>query len=137
METKTTIPYDTDMEEGVSNETLQEMLAHAIGKYVLCELLIGLRALTMREGILTEVGRDYFILQDPVNPVATTCDIYSLKFVTMPIRTAQTGQTAGQPFGQCPAGAMQQIYPTTASPQGGKTQQGFSQYNNATWYRLE
>ena len=137
METKTTIPYDTDMEESISNDTLQEMLARAIGKYVLCELLIGLRALTVREGILTEVGRDYFVLQDPTNPVSTACDIYSLKFVTMPARPGQGNQNMGQMAGQQGMGGMQPIYPTT-SQQGGKTQQSaFPQYSNASWYRLE
>ncbi len=70
--------------DGVKDDTMREMLARSIGKYVVCELLIGSRGMTVREGILTEVGRSYFVLQDEATGAKTGCDLYSLKFVTSP-----------------------------------------------------
>lgn len=80
-----------------SETTMQEMLAKNIGKYVICELLIGLRSMTIRDGILIEVGQNYFILQNPTNGDHTSCDLYSLKFITIPATTGHQGQYS--PYG--------------------------------------
>ena len=68
----------------VSEGTMQDLLAKNIGKYVVSELLVGLRSMTVREGILTEVGANYFVLMDPDTGYNTSCDLYSLKFLTVP-----------------------------------------------------
>ena len=81
--------------------TLQSMLKRNIGKYVICELLIGLRSLSIREGVLIEVGNSYIILQNPNSGDSTSCDLYSLKFMTVPNREGQTTQ-------YCPYASQQQ-----------------------------
>lgn len=144
----TTIPYDMDMDDGVTDATLQEMLARSIGKLVLCELLMGLRAITVREGILSEVGKSYFILEDPSSGTATSCDLYSLKFMTFPTQTSK-GYTAAQlaQLGVLPQ--MQQQSGYAPMPQQGAQMQptplqpstlqpsSLQPYRRTSWYRLE
>lgn len=87
------VTYQTD--SAMSLATLQEMLLENIGKYVICELLVGLRSMTVRDGILMEVGQDYFILQNPNSGDRTSCDLYSLKFLTVPNTGGQTSAPSG------------------------------------------
>lgn len=66
----------------VNNDTYQELLSKSKGKYIICELLIGVNNMVLREGILTEVGPSYFVLYDTDRKAFTVCDLYSLKFIT-------------------------------------------------------
>lgn len=78
------VTYQNDAAMSMNMANTQDMLMENIGKYVVCELLVGLRSMTVREGILMEVGQDYFILQNPDTGDSTSCDLYSLKFMTLP-----------------------------------------------------
>ena len=75
-------PEISDAPVIVNSETFQEMLSLSSGKYVICEMLIGVDNLVLREGILTEVGPSYFVLYDEERKAYTSCDLYSVKFVT-------------------------------------------------------
>ena len=66
----------------VCSDTMQDVLARSIGRYIMCELLIGTNNIIKREGILTEVGRSYFILYNEDSNTYTSCDFYSLKLAT-------------------------------------------------------
>ena len=102
METGTgSISYETD--EQLIDGTVRQLLARYLGQYVICELLIGLRSMTVRDGVLVEVGKEYFTLQDPTSSSMTSCDLYSLKFVTVP-QTAPQGASGVRPPAQGTAG---------------------------------
>lgn len=64
----------------VSQDSLQEILSKGVGRFVICELLIGVEDMVTRQGLLTSVGKSYFVLYNETNSVSTVCDIYSLKF---------------------------------------------------------
>lgn len=87
-----TTSYETEFMP-TSEETMQTLLAKNLNQYVICELLIGLRSMTVREGVLIEVGSNYFILLDTDTGDKMSCDLYSLRFVTVPSR--QQRQTQG------------------------------------------
>ena len=69
-------------ERVVTGETLQEMLASAIGAYIICDFLIGTQNIVTREGILASVGGSYFLLYQQESGTYLLCDIFTLKFVT-------------------------------------------------------
>lgn len=64
----------------VSDDSLQEILSKGIGRFVICEMLIGVEDIVTRQGLLTSVGKSYFVLYNETNSVSTVCDMYSLKF---------------------------------------------------------
>ncbi|MBR0025859.1 MAG: hypothetical protein IJP37_01735 [Clostridia bacterium] len=64
----------------VSEDSLQEILSKGIGRFVICEMLIGVEDMVTRQGLLTSVGKSYFVLYNETNGVSTVCDMYSLKF---------------------------------------------------------
>ena len=66
----------------VNGASYQEYLAQIVGYYIICELLMGVDQLVLRQGTLVEVGESYFTLYDEDKLSYTVCDIYSLKFVT-------------------------------------------------------
>ncbi len=66
----------------VNGASYQEYLVQIVGYYIICELLIGVDRLVLRQGTLTEVGESYFTLYDEDKLAYTVCDLYSLKFVT-------------------------------------------------------
>jgi hypothetical protein len=59
----------------------QGWLTTMIGKYIKIEFLIGTNMLIDREGILTEVGISYIVIQESGSKDLVMCDIYSIKFV--------------------------------------------------------
>lgn len=63
--------------------TTQEMLLHMIGRYVVCELLIALNTFYIREGILLQVAKNFFLLFDESTNTRVACDLNSLKFLTV------------------------------------------------------
>ena len=67
----------------VDNRSYQERLCAAKGRFVICHFLIGTQSVTTLSGYLMNVGSSYFVLRDPCTGVETTCDIYSLKFVSV------------------------------------------------------
>lgn len=67
---------------GVDEQSLQEMLASAIGAYVICEFLIGTQNIVTREGVLASVGGSYFLLYQEQNDTYLLCDLFTLKFIT-------------------------------------------------------
>ena len=92
------VSYETEPTP-VSEGTVQDLLAKNIGRYAVSELLVGLRSMTVREGILIEVGRNYFVLMDPDTGDQTSCDLYSLKFLTIPGKPRlQTGAQRYCPY---------------------------------------
>lgn len=75
---------------GIGNNTgsvdirsFQEMLMESMGKFLVCRFLIGTEELVSAAGTLKNVGRDYFILEDPCTGMSTTCDLYSVKFISV------------------------------------------------------
>ncbi|MDF2632930.1 MAG: hypothetical protein K0Q85_1526 [Caproiciproducens sp.] len=53
-----------------------------IGKVVRAEFIIGNAQYMDKTGRLTEVGVNYFVLQDTFSGLPVMCDLYSVKFVT-------------------------------------------------------
>jgi hypothetical protein len=66
----------------VNDGTMQDVLAKSIGRYVVCELLIGANNTVVKEGFLNEVGRSYFTLLNEDSNAVTICDFYTLKLAT-------------------------------------------------------
>ena len=66
----------------VNAASYQEFLAERIGYYIICEFLIGVDRLILRQGRLIDVGDSYFTLFEEDELAYTVCDLYSLKFVT-------------------------------------------------------
>lgn len=65
-------------------KTLRNLIAQSIGQYVIAEFLIGLgNNLEAREGIVQDSGESYFILYDEFTNTSSSCDLYSLKFMTI------------------------------------------------------
>jgi len=67
---------------GVDPETIQEIIALSVGRYVIVEFLVGTQNIVHREGILTAVGSSWLVLYDESNGTSVVCDMYSVKFVT-------------------------------------------------------
>ena len=65
------------------NRSYQQLLASSKGRFVVCNFLIGTDHVNTLSGYLVNVGPNYFILRNPCNGVETTCDIFSLKFVSV------------------------------------------------------
>ena len=61
---------------------LNGFLRTQIGKNCQVEFLIGTNEIVTRNGRLVAVGLNYIIIQDPRSLDITTCDFYSIKFVT-------------------------------------------------------
>lgn len=72
-------PVETN---GVDPETIQEIIALSVGRYVVVEFLIGTQNIVRREGVLTAVGSSWLVLYDESNGTSVVCDMYSVKFVT-------------------------------------------------------
>ena len=77
-------PSSTGNHNGsVDVRSFQEMLMESMGKFLVCRFLIGTNELVSAAGTLKNVGRDYFILEDPCTGMSTTCDLYSVKFISV------------------------------------------------------
>lgn len=63
--------------------TTQEMLLNMIGRYVICEMLIALNTLYIREGILLQVAQSFFLLLDESANTSVACDLHALKVMTV------------------------------------------------------
>ena len=69
---------------GMNTETTtQEMLLNMVGRYVICELLIAPNTLYIREGILLQVARNFFLLLDESTNTRVACDLNALKVMTV------------------------------------------------------
>ena len=71
-----------DLSDQVDTKTLQETLCNAMGRFVVCKFLIGTGETISVSGLLKSVGNSFFVLLDPCTNAETTCDLYSLKFIT-------------------------------------------------------
>lgn len=69
--------------ESVDIRSYQEFLLESIGKFMVCRFLIGTGALMTASGFLRNVGNDFFVLEDPCTNMMTTCDLYSVKFISV------------------------------------------------------
>ena len=58
-------------------------LAQNIGKSVRAEFIIGASQYVDKTGVISEVGVNYFVLDDINSRTRTMCDLYSVKFVTV------------------------------------------------------
>ncbi|MCI8819454.1 MAG: hypothetical protein HFG04_09985 [Oscillibacter sp.] len=61
--------------------SLKAMLLRNRGNFVAATLLIGTQGTTVWEGILHEVGNDYFIIYQAGRQRYILCDIYALKYM--------------------------------------------------------
>ena len=68
-------------QNGVDPESIQEIIALSVGRYVVVEFLIGTQNIVRREGVLTAVGTSWLVLYDESNGTSVVCDMYSVKFV--------------------------------------------------------
>ncbi len=59
-------------------------LMQNIGKNVRAEFIIGSDEYVDKTGVITEVGVNYFVLNDTGSRAFVMCDMYSVKFVTIP-----------------------------------------------------
>ena len=62
--------------------SFSEVLRRSLGYFAVCEFLIGTGGLVEKYGILVVAGDNFVTLYDPDTGRYTTCDLYSLKFVT-------------------------------------------------------
>ena len=58
-------------------------LASNIGKNVRAEFIIGTTQYADKQGVLSAVGVNYFVLHDVNSRTDIMCDLYSVKFVTI------------------------------------------------------
>lgn len=65
-----------------STTVFQDVMVKGIGLYVICDFIVGSNQPSTREGILKEVGRDYFIIYNDESDTTTVCGMDSLKFAT-------------------------------------------------------
>ena len=62
--------------------SFHEAVSRGIGHYAICEFLIGSKVINTREGILKEVGQNYFTLYNEETDTSISCDLHSLRFIT-------------------------------------------------------
>ncbi len=70
------------VQNGVDPESIQEIIALSVGRYVIVEFLVGTQNIVRREGVLTAVGTSWLVLYDEREGTSVVCDMYSVKFVT-------------------------------------------------------
>ena len=82
-------PYESEaaMADPQNNEevflgSFSSILQNNLGRYVICEFLIGTDGLERKEGILYTGGINFITLYQPAEEQYIVCDLYSLKFVT-------------------------------------------------------
>lgn len=66
----------------IQTKSLPEVMADEVGHYIVCQMLIGTNKMVVFEGVLTQVGTNYFVLYNESTNSLTSCDMFSLKFVT-------------------------------------------------------
>jgi len=97
--------------------SMQQILSQNLGKYVVCEFLVGSEEKETKAGILYFVGASYLVLYDDTALSFVVCDAYPLKFVTflatgreepdvMPVPVVRMED--GQPIRQQPSQVQQQ-----------------------------
>lgn len=64
--------------------TTPDILNRIKGEYCVCEFVIGSDTLITKSGIMYNVGLSYFTLFNISNNEYIVCDIYSVKFITVP-----------------------------------------------------
>lgn len=63
-----------------SGETMRDILTESIGYYIISQHLIGSGGVAYKEGLLTRVAANCFVLYDEELRTYTCCDYFSLKF---------------------------------------------------------
>lgn len=48
----------------IQTKSLPEVMADEVGHYIVCQMLVGTNKIVVFEGILTQVGNNYFVLFD-------------------------------------------------------------------------
>ncbi len=69
--------------QSVDVRSYQEVLFESVGKFMVCRFLVGTENMVSVSGMLKNVGKDFFILEDPCTKMETTCDLYSVKFISV------------------------------------------------------
>lgn len=64
--------------------TTPDILNRIKGEYCICEFVIGSDTLITKSGIMYNVGLSYFTLFNITNNEYIVCDIYAVKFITVP-----------------------------------------------------
>ncbi len=64
--------------------TTPDILNRIKGEYCICEFIIGSDTLITKSGIMYNVGLSYFTLFNITNNEYIVCDIYAVKFITVP-----------------------------------------------------
>lgn len=76
------VPAREDFNTEALQGSMQQILSENLGKYVVCEFLIGTQNLVQRQGYLYSVGISFIVLNDVLNDEYIVCDIFAIKFVT-------------------------------------------------------
>ena len=76
--------------------SMQQILAENIGKYVICEFLVGTDTLITRQGILEFVAPSYLVLHDDTCKTHIICDSYALRFVSICFDDGEAGRQSAQ-----------------------------------------
>jgi len=75
-------------EENVPTEvvagTTPDILNRIKGEFCVCEFLVGSNTLVTKQGIMYNVGLSYFTLYNISDNEYIICDIYAVKFITLP-----------------------------------------------------
>lgn len=64
--------------------TTPAILNTIVGEFCICEFLIGSDTTATKQGIMYSAGLSYFTLYNVENNEYIICDIYSVKFITLP-----------------------------------------------------
>lgn len=84
--------------------SFSEVLAQSIGYFAVCEFLIGTGGLVEKYGILFAAGTNFVTLYNHDEDSYTTCDLYSLKFVTFYNSRVQPPNFVPRQSGRSPQG---------------------------------
>lgn len=76
------VPANESFNTEALQGSMQQILSENLGRYVVCEFLIGTQTTEERQGYLYSVGISFIVLNDVLNDVYVVCDIFSIKFVT-------------------------------------------------------
>ena len=74
-------PPPVDFDTAEMQGSIQQILSHNIGEFVVIEFLIGTERLMRKQGVLYFVGTSYVTLYDDAVNNFLVCDIFSIKFV--------------------------------------------------------
>lgn len=75
----------------IQTKSLPEVMADEVGHYIVCQMLVGTNKIVVFEGILTQVGNNYFVLFDESTNTLTSVALHlKSKKIAFEIRKNQS-----------------------------------------------